>query len=241
MLVIPNLHNWRKRLSQAALEDLNELLTIKKYSKDQFIYSLGETSYSGFQIVSGRVNICTYSKEGDELILSNLHPGDCVGDIGLITGHCRINYAVACEECLLNVLNRDHFESLCLKHPEISVSINKLLCHRLQMAFEMLEDSYLLPLYQRLAKVLIRLTLSHGKAETDDIIVVNNVSQETLGLMAGATRQSIARELKKMEADDLLTLKYNKLTVPNLKNMIEQFEHVFPQAHMVSSYPKKRD
>ncbi len=238
MLVIPNLHNWRKSLSQAALKDLNELLTTRKYNPEQFIYSLGDTSDCGFQIITGRINICTYSKEGDELIISSLHPGDCVGDMGLITGENRVNYAIACEECTLNVLNRDHFEALCLKHPEILVSINKLLCHRLHMTFEMLEDAYLLPLYQRLAKVLVRLALSHGKSDSDDTIVVNNVSQETLGLMVGATRQSIARELKKMEAKELLTLKYNKLTVPNLKVMIEQFEHVFPQEHMVSSYPR---
>jgi CRP-like cAMP-binding protein len=240
MRIVPNLHNWRKHLSKAALEDLSRLLTIKKYSKGQYIYSLGEASFCSFQIISGLINVCTYSEGGDELILSNLHPGDCIGDMGLITGQYRVNYAIACEDSVLNVLNREHFESLCLKHPEILVSINKLLCHRLNMVFEQLEDSYLLPLYQRLAKTIVRLGLSHAKVNEEDTIVINNVSQVTLGLMVGASRQSIARELKKMEAESFLTLKYNKLTILNLKGMVEKFEHIFPQEHMIPSYPEEK-
>lgn len=240
MLVIPNLHNWRKNLSEAALKDVNKLLTLKRYSKDQFVYSFGDSSRHGFQIISGNVKICTYSKEGNELIFSNLHPGDCVGDMGLITGQNRVNYAVACEDSVLNVLSREHFEIICLNHPEILVSINKLLCHRLHLAFEMLEESYLLPLYQRVAKVVVKVALSRGETEGNGTIIVNNVSQETLGLMVGTTRQSIARELKKMELDNMLTYKYSKLIIPDLKSMIEKFEHVFPQEYMVSSYPQEQ-
>lgn len=236
MLVIPNLNNWRKELSETALAALNQLVTVKKVCKGQYIYSLGEASKNSYQIKSGRVNICIYSKDGDGVILTNLYPGDCFGEMGLITGQNRVNYAVASEDSEINVLSRDNYELICLKHPEILVSINKMLCNRLRLAFETIEDVYLLPLCQRVAKALIRLALSDGEPDGENGIVVNNISQEKLGLMVGATRQSIARELKLLEKEKMLSLKYNKLTIPNFDNMINKFEDAFSLENMISTY-----
>ncbi|WP_448213810.1 Crp/Fnr family transcriptional regulator [Colwellia sp. MEBiC06753] len=240
MLVVPNLHNWRKDLSEEALSELKKMVQLKKYAKDQFIYVSREESHSGFQIVSGRVDICTYSEDGDQLILSTLNPGDCFGDLSLLTKERRVNSAVASEDTLLNVLTNEQLESLIQSFPEILLAMNTMLCNRFRMVSEMLEDAYLLPLYKRLAKVLVRLVFSQGIKEKNGDMTVCNVSQETLGLMVGATRQSVARELKKMENDGMLSVKYNKLTIPDLNKMIEQFDLIIPKDSLVASYPKEQ-
>lgn len=236
MLVIPNLYNWRKELSPATQAEIAKVLTTKKVAKGQYIYSLGEPSKSMYQIMSGRVNICIFSKDGDCVVLVSMHADDCFGDVGIINKHFRANYAVAAENCTLNVLSRENYESLCLKHPEILMSVNKSLSDRLHLAMETLEDVYLLPLYQRVAKALIRLALNDGVSDENNNIEVNNISQEKLGLMVGATRQSISRELKKMENDNMLSLKYNKLTIPNLPKMIEQLEGACSLKFMISTF-----
>ncbi len=238
MLVIPDLHNWRKNLPQAAVDDIQALLTIKKYKANEFIYSAGDVSHASFQITSGHIKICNYSLEGNELILINMHVNDCFGEMGLISEQKRVNYAIACTDVTLNILSRSDFDAICLKHPAILVSLNKLLCNRLQIVFEMIEDSYLLPLYQRLAKVLIKLALSRGETNSKGEMIVKSVSQETLGHMVGATRQSIGRELKKMEEEGMISLKYTQLIIPNIKDMIERFENILTHEPIVSSYTK---
>lgn len=239
MLVIPDLHNWRKNLSPVVIEEIQKLLTFKSYKADEFIYSAGEESNKGYQIVSGEIKVCNYSLEGNELIISNLRTNDCFGDMGLITGQKRINYAIASTDVTVNIINRSDFDKICLKHPQILISLNKLLCNRLQMVFEMIEDAYLLPLYQRLAKVLIKLALSQGESGADESIIVKNVSQESLGLMVGATRQSISRELKKMEEEKMVSFKYTQLIIPNINEMINRFENILTHESLVSSYSNK--
>ena len=220
------------------LKPLNKLLKLKKYTKGQYIYSILDEAHCGFQIVSGRVEISNCSEEGEQLILSSLYPGDCFGDMGLIEKEPRTNNAIASEDTVLNVLSQENFNSICTRHPEIMVEISRMLCKRFRLASEMMEDAYLLPLYKRLAKVLIRLALSNSKQGPNDQLIITDVSQETLGLMVGATRQSVARELKKMESDNMIMLKYNKLTILDLTKMIEFFNFVLPQEFLVSSYPK---
>jgi len=167
-----------------------------------------------------------------------MHVNDCFGEMGLLTNQKRVNYAIACEDVSLNILNSNDFEKICLKHPQILISLNKILCNRLQIVFEMIEDAYLLPLYQRLGKVLIKLALSRGETDNNDHIMVKSVSQETLGHMVGATRQSIGRELKKMEEEGMISLKYTQLIIPNIKEMIEKFENILTHEPIVSSYSK---
>lgn len=236
MLVIPDLHNWRKNLPPRVIEAIQQILTFKSYNANEFIFSAGDDSNKGFQIVSGEIKVCNYSLEGNELILSNLHANDCFGDMGLITGQKRFNYAIASKDVTLNIINRSDFEKICLKYPQILMSLNKFLCNRLQMVFEMIEDAYLLPLYQRLAKILIKLALSTGETDTDGNIIIKNVSQESLGLMVGATRQSISRELKKMEEEHWISFKYTQLIIFNIKEMINQFENISTHESLVSSY-----
>jgi CRP-like cAMP-binding protein len=236
MLVIPDLHNWRKNLPSIVIEEIQQFLTFKSFKANEFIYSAGEESNKGFQIESGEIKICNYSLEGNELIISNIHVNDCFGDMGLITGQKRINYAIASTDVTVNIINRSDFDKICLKHPQILISLNKFLCNRLQMVFEMIEDAYLLPLYQRLAKVLIKLGLSRGETGPDGHIIIRNVSQESLGLMVGATRQSISRELKKMEEEQMISFKYTQLIIPNINEMINKFENILTHESLVSSY-----
>lgn len=236
MHAVPNLHNWRKNLSPESLGSLDKYSITKKVKKGQYLYHQKEWSNCGYQVVSGRINITTLSESGEQLILSTLHSGDCFGDSSLLTGESRPFNAVACTEGSVKVLYREHFTTVCTQYPEILISINALLCQRIRMLSEMLEDAHLQSVYIRLAKVLVKLALSQGRKQDDTKITVDDISQENLGLMVGATRQSIARELKKMESEDLVYLHYRTLTIPNLAKMLSHFEHFLPTDHIVASY-----
>lgn len=240
MLEIPNLHNWRTDLSAQATAELDEKLSLRKVSANEAIYSSGDKSTSGYQIVSGRVKICNYTVDGGELILSNLHRGDCVGDLGLITGEDRVNYAVACEDTVVNVLERSDFDFLCKKYSEIPISINKLLCHRLQMVFMMVEDAYLLPLRERLARVIIRLGLSRGRQLDNGSIYVEDIPHETLGQMVGATRQSVGRELKHLCDQGFITLDYSRINIIDMEKMIAEFDLIISHQPLVATYPDRK-
>jgi CRP-like cAMP-binding protein len=240
MLVIPHFYNWHKDLNPATKAEIEQLSKTKKVSKGQYIYTLGEKSDACYQLVSGRVNICVFSKEGDYVVISTMHVGDCFGDVGLINERPRSNYAVASEDCVVSVLSQKNYQYLILKFPDMLISINKSLADRCHLAVETLEDVYLLPLYQRVAKTLIRLALNDGTTKEDNSIEVVNISQEKIGLMVGATRQSISRELKRMEKDNMLSLKYNKLTIPNLPEMIERLEESCSLEFMISDFRDKK-
>jgi CRP/FNR family transcriptional regulator, cyclic AMP receptor protein len=235
---ISDLHNWHASLSAKIRAEIDDLSTRRHFDAGKVVFAAGDMSDCGYHIISGHVKFCAYAKDGRELILGNLLSGDCIGEVGLITGEPRSNYAVACQDTDVNILMRKDFESLCLRYPQIPISINRVLCHRLRMMFASVEDASLLPLRERVARTIIYLTLSRGVACADGSIEIAGISQETLGQMHGSTRQSIGRELKKLESDNLVRLSYSKLIVLDIEAMRARFEQAVSHDPIVAVYPK---
>ncbi|PMG29302.1 hypothetical protein BCU94_14510 [Shewanella sp. 10N.286.52.C2] len=240
MLTIQHLHNWRAELPSEIQQQISHRLSFKKFRKDEFIYNSGETSNCGFQVVSGKVKICNYNKEGRELIVAILHAGDCFGDIGLITRYNRPNYAVACTDVEVNVLSHKDYLHLSQHFPEMSIALNRFLCTRIQYTFASLNEALLLPLYERLGAAIVRLALSRGAKELE-AVSLPDISQEMLGQMVGATRQSVGRELKKMQQENLIQIEYGKIFINDIDNMIKLFDLNLSHQAIVPLYSTMAD
>ena len=61
------------------LMDLASLATIKKYSKHQIIYRVGDTPDDVFVLVNGIIKIISKSGEGREVIKTIIHPKSLFG------------------------------------------------------------------------------------------------------------------------------------------------------------------
>src|SRR5699024_3945898 len=111
----------------------------------------------------------------------------------------RVNCAIAVTRAEVTVLRRKDFEEVARVYPEIYATVSCMLGHRFQFLYALIQDASLLPLYDRLGRILIRLSLSERSQRTDPATVrIEDCPHEMLGNMVGAVRQSVGRELKKM-------------------------------------------
>ncbi|MCL1142703.1 Crp/Fnr family transcriptional regulator [Shewanella gaetbuli] len=239
MLKIPDLHNWRANLSPQALEDLQKQLTFKTLKTDEVLYAAGDISTYCYQIESGSIRICNYHSEGREVILAHLYEQDCLGDLGLLSDTPRINFAIADTETRVNVIKRQELKSLCQKHPEILWHMNKHLSYRMELMLSIIEEACLLPLSDRIIKVLVRLGLSKGDIDSQGNTVICNLSQENLGRMVGATRQSVGRELKQMQANGLIIIEYSRFILPDIQKLCQLYDDIISHKAIVPEYNPK--
>ncbi len=98
----------------------------------------------------------------------------------------------------------------------------RMLCRKLRSVFGYIEMAAFLPLRGRLAYRLAELVELHGRQGEDGRIVIGlHLPQDELARMVSATRPSVSRELKALEADGYIALAYGQITVLDLDGLSE--------------------
>jgi len=89
------------------------------------IFRQGEPGDSFYIIVSGKVRVFRKGEEGVETDLSMLGPGDCFGEMALLTDKARSAHVETLEETQVLVLTKEQFDRILKKDPNISLAFVK--------------------------------------------------------------------------------------------------------------------
>ena len=96
-------------------EEFNRLfpaLKERKYEADAVICEEDSPGDDLYLVAKGRVNITRRTKDGCDLRLAVLHPGDFFGELGLLDGRPRSARVIAAEACTVYALDRASFERI---------------------------------------------------------------------------------------------------------------------------------
>ena len=185
--------------------------------KGDALFRKGEEGHSLYLITAGKIKILRQSRDGDEVILALLSPGDFCGEMSLLDGLPRSADAVAAEETQLYGLNRKDFIAYVMNNETAVKAILAALSKRLRKADDFLEDVFFLNVAARLAKKLIELAMSNGFREEDGGPIHLNVTQKDLAGMIGATRESVNKALRSLREKNLIGFSGNTLVIDNLE------------------------
>src|SRR5512142_212514 len=85
------------RLSEDVLASIARGLRSRRFRRGEVLFHQGDPGDALFVVLSGAIKIVLPSEEGDEAILTTVHPGDFMGELALIDGADRSATAVALE------------------------------------------------------------------------------------------------------------------------------------------------
>lgn len=196
--------NWIAQLPLEVEQQVRAAMKPRFAKAGESIYRFGEEADATYQVLTGSIQTSNVTAEGKEILLHIMQPGECFGEIGLIEGSRRAHNAEAREDCQLAVLPKHEFNTLRRIHPEINEAILQMQCTRLRMVFMFIEDSALRTLRQRLARRLVLMATMMGARQGEQIFIKLSLSQEELGKMLGASRQSINKELSFLEKEAIV-------------------------------------
>lgn len=236
MQKVSALHNWIGNLPPAIGEKVVTRMQPRHYAHGDAVYALGEEGRELYRVEAGKIRFCNYSLSGKEIQIGEVRVGDCFGELSLIDGLYRASCAYAQGPTDLLVLQKQDFDSLCAEHPEIPVQLNRLLSHRLRMAYTLIEDASVLPMKDRLARLLGRLGYSVGSADEEGATVLEGFTHEGLARMLGSTREAITRELKQLEQAALIQRRYGKILIPHIAALISSGDSLIGGEPIVPGY-----
>jgi CRP/FNR family transcriptional regulator, cyclic AMP receptor protein len=155
----------------------------------ELLFAQGDDAESFYILDQGEIEINVLSPGGRKLALEVMTPGEIFGEIGLFAGK-RTASAVAIGQARLRQVRRSDLLAAIRGEPELALQFIDLLCERLRVVSEKLEERSFMPLPTRLARRLLH--LADKLAPADGVIPV---SQSSLADFAGATREAVAKTL----------------------------------------------
>lgn len=153
------------------------------------LFSQGDEASSFYIVDEGEIEIGVLSPEGKKLTLEVMTPGEVFGEIGLFAGR-RTASATAIGPVRLRMVRRRDLMEAIRAEPELALQFIDMLCERLRVVSEKLEERSFMPLPARLARRLLH--LADKLAPAGGVIPV---SQAALGDFVGATREAVAKTL----------------------------------------------
>ena len=174
-------------------------VTHASYAAGAPIFHLGDPGDSMMIVANGTVRISLPTRQGRELILSDLGAGDVFGEVALLDGLPRSASATALTKCELIVIHRKDVLPFLRDHAEACLAIIALLCGRLRRADERMTDIGLSHLPVRLAKTLL------GRTE-GNVSKRIACSQSELADMVGSSRESVNRALRQWHQQGIVEL-----------------------------------
>ncbi len=239
MKTIPHMHDYFSELPEPVRQEIESRCRQRKVCKGDALYRQGDSPDEMYQLITGGVKLCNYSVDGREFVAAEFRPGDCVGEMGLIDGLPRVSHVVATTDSLVRVLRKADFDYLVETYPEFSRQVMLTLCRRLRWAYGLNAEASGLSLHQRLTLHLYRLAQSHGIRDEAGALYIG-ISQEELGRMLGASRQTVNKELKALMEEGCVDLRYGKIYLINLEAMCEQYEAILGAEQITAAYNHNR-
>jgi CRP-like cAMP-binding protein len=178
-----------KGVSAAGVVELARSARIKRVRKGNFLFLTYDPPHHVYLLKKGAVAIQVENLEGRELVINQMNPGDCFGELGVLTGEPHSASAEVIGDSEIVVIPRLDFLSALQQEPSLAMNLLELTARRLQASSRREEALAFHDAQQRLADLLLALDKQFA---SEGFI---SMSQEELAQRVGLTRQTTAEIL----------------------------------------------
>lgn len=188
----------------------------QRHSAGQYLFMQEDTADRIYGVLSGTVEISTYSLSGRKLVANIELSRSLVGEIGALDGGERTASAFCLTDCELVSLSRTQLMRKLAESPSLALTMIELLCARLRWINNERNDQAFLKVEARLAKRLLLL----GERLADDAGWVR-ISQSELAAFLGATRESVNKMLNTWRNRKLIDIRRGAVRLVSKPSLLE--------------------
>ena len=201
-------------LPASDISEMSALVQTKRCKPKQTVVRQGDPGGDLYVIVSGHLKVVASDIDGRDAGLNIMGPGEVFGEVSLLDGAERSATIIALEPTDLLVIQQQPFLTFLESHPKTAIKLLVLLSGRLRALTERAEDIAFLRVSARLAKRVVQLADRYGKQEENGSVrVVFKLSQQEIGDLIGATRESANKHIRRWEAQNLVSQESGHLII----------------------------
>jgi CRP/FNR family transcriptional regulator, cyclic AMP receptor protein len=205
------------KLSASQIDALISYSRVERYPAGREIFAKGSPGQSLMAVLRGSVKISSLSESGREIVFTIFNSGEIFGEIAVLDGDERSADATALSDCELLVLNRRDILPVLENRADLCMILLKVLCRKLRLTTEQVEDVTFRHLEARVAKALVQLAESVGLHAVRSPSVELHVSQRELGNMAAGSRESVNKQLQAWHRQGLIDLGKSSILIRDVQ------------------------
>jgi CRP/FNR family transcriptional regulator, cyclic AMP receptor protein len=208
-------------LTDSELARVGELAQVRQYGARDAVVVQGEPARALFAIVRGKLKVVSCGPDGRDTVLGIMAEGEVFGEVALIDGGTRSATVSTIEPCELLLIDREQFLALLQESPAISIKLLVVLAKRLRRLSQRSEDAAFLDVPSRLARSLLDLASRFGErhARSTDICITLKLSQQELGDLVGATRESVNKHLNEWTRQGFVRLQAGRMVIADIESV----------------------
>jgi CRP-like cAMP-binding protein len=167
-----------------------------RYKRGENLLTQGQRSDALFIVLTGKARVVVKDLRQREVILCDLQPGECVGEMSLIDNEPHSATVRADTVCDVLVLESQAFARCLAENSSLSYGVMRGLVQRLRQADRKIESLALSDVYGRVATALMDMA---DTPATGPMVIRDRVSRQDLAKMIGASREMVSRVMKDFE------------------------------------------
>jgi CRP/FNR family transcriptional regulator, cyclic AMP receptor protein len=194
----------------------------RRVPRGDYLFFQTEPGDSIFLMRAGMVVVVLMNPDGRELVISELHPGDCFGEISLLSEGIRTAGAMAREDSEVLEVPGSAFLAVLDQEPRLTRRMLAVTIERLNAAHSRESALAFLDAPGRVARMLLEMDERDQEGPDKGYITL---SQEELAQRTGLTRQTVARELGNWRRSGWLLTGRGRIMLLKRTQLQEVVEH----------------
>jgi CRP/FNR family transcriptional regulator, cyclic AMP receptor protein len=210
-------------LNDAELEAIARIAQRRRFERGTVITRRSEVDDSDlYCVLKGHLKVTASDADGGEVLISLMKSGDSFGHIAFLDRGPRSATVTAMDIGELLVIRRADFDLVLHRSPKIGAALLVAMARLIRRLTERMEDSAFLDVRGRLAKRLIDLADVIGTPiDSNQSVLKIKLSQQELGNMVQATRESVNKCLRELERDGVIHRSSGRLVILDRRRLSE--------------------
>lgn len=180
-----------KRLSPELLAALAAHGSTRAFRANAILIHEGDAGDALYILLTGRLRAYASAEDGREVVLSELGPGEYVGELSL-DGRPRSASVRTLEASTCCVVQGGEMRAFLAAHPDFALHLSQKLTRMVRNLTEQVKSLALQDVYGRMVRMLMELSDPQG----DERVVREKLTQQDIADRVGSSREMVNRVLK---------------------------------------------
>lgn len=214
-----------QKMSDQELDSLLTRATVRRVPQNEAVFEQGAQADFFFLLLHGRLKVTQVTKDGQQIIVRVVNPGDLFGFARALQRSDYPGTATAATESLVLAWPTELWNVFVEKNPHLAVNAMHTIGQRLDEAHTRIREMSTEEVERRVAHTVLRLAEQAGKPEGGGIRIDFPISRQDIAEMTGTTLHTVSRILSAWEGQGLVQGGRQKLMlkdIPGLRRLAER-------------------
>ncbi len=214
--------DWLSQLTAEEAARLEARARVRKFAKGEMVYFPQDAGETVLLLAAGRIKLKNITPDGKEAILAFIEEGELFGELALLDGSPRGEFAEAVLESQVIAIPAEDLQHVMQQRPDVALGITRLVGLRRRRIQNRLQNILFRSNRERVTHLLLELVETHGVRDGAQWRIGLRLSHQDLASLIGATRESVTLILGQLQLEKLIRVRRRQLTILDRDRLLAQ-------------------